>query len=82
MNEIPKEKPTYYQLNRDARLAYARKYNEKNKISINQKSIEYSEKHREKRRAYSKVYNEKNREKINAAARARYVAIKAAKAEL
>lgn len=62
---------TYYQLNREKRLEYARAYNLKNKASIKIKYAEYQNKNRAKRIAYSKNYNALHREELNKKARER-----------
>ena len=66
MSDTP---PTYYQLNREKRLEYARAYNLKNKESIKLKSLAYQKKNRLAKIEYSRKYNALHREELNKKAR-------------
>ena len=68
MSDTPQ---TYYQLNREKRLEYARAYNLKNKESIKIKSREYLKNNRSAKIEYSKKYNALHREELNKKARDR-----------
>ena len=62
---------TYYELNKVARLAYATKYNDENRIKINQNARIRRSKNPEKYTQASRRYYEKNKQMIQEKARAK-----------